>query len=369
MATSIGITGANGFLGAHLRLYLKAVHNIEAHCATRETFSDQAALSSFTAQSEIIIHTACKIRGEESDILKENRALSDSLIAACASPKTIVFVSSSQATDTTLTNAYAVSKREEEEYLRNWAQASGHRFRVVYLPHLFGEGGRADHNAVTHTFCHRLANCNQLEVTGNSQLSLCHGQDAAEMIVDIALDDNAPDILPVYGTPISVADLANLLTEIDENYQKYGIIPNCNDPFILRLFNTYRSYLFPEFYPHNVTVHSDDRGDLFEALKSKNQGQVFVSTTKPGITRGNHFHRFKIERFCVLKGQADVTFRHVLSSEITTLKLSGDTPSFIDIPTGFTHAITNTGQDELLTLFWAHEFYDPDHSDTYSLEV
>jgi UDP-2-acetamido-2,6-beta-L-arabino-hexul-4-ose reductase len=148
-----------------------------------------------------------------------------------------------------------------------------------------------------------------------------------------------------------------------------GVVPNVDDAMNLRLFNTYRSYIPMDRRPIDLTVHSDDRGGLFESIRCDGPGQVFLSTTKPGITRGNHFHRRKVERFLVVQGTAEIRVRHVLSGDTHTFEVDGSKPQAIDIPTLHTHNISNVGDDELLTLFWAHEHFNPDDSDTYFLEV
>ena len=132
----------------------------------------------------------------------------------------------------------------------------------------------------------------------------------------------------------------------------------------LDLFNTYRSYLYPRHYPVTLPLHSDARGHLYEAVKSLHGGQCFISTTKPGITRGNHYHTRKLERFLVLNGDAVIRIRKLLTGDIVEFKVSGAAPQYIDMPTFCTHDITNMGQSDLMTLFWAHEIFDPQRSDT-----
>jgi UDP-2-acetamido-2,6-beta-L-arabino-hexul-4-ose reductase len=143
------------------------------------------------------------------------------------------------------------------------------------------------------------------------------------------------------------------------------VFPDVRDDFDRDLFNTFRSYLYPHRYPTALTLHEDPRGCLFEAVKTHNGGQTFLSTTKPGITRGNHYHTRKIERFLVVSGQAEIRLRRVFDSEVQVFKVSGDQPAYVDMPTLHTHNITNTGSSDLITLFWTHEFYDPNMPDTF----
>jgi len=147
------------------------------------------------------------------------------------------------------------------------------------------------------------------------------------------------------------------------------MIPNFNDPFIKRLYATYLSYLSENEFAYDPEIKADNRGVLTELFKSAAFGQIFVSSTKPGITRGNHYHDTKVEKFCVLKGQAIIRFRNVLSEDIIEYKVSGDKITIVDIPPGYTHSIENIGNDELITLFWSDEIFDEEKPDTYRLEV
>jgi UDP-2-acetamido-2,6-beta-L-arabino-hexul-4-ose reductase len=146
-------------------------------------------------------------------------------------------------------------------------------------------------------------------------------------------------------------------------------VPELGDDFQLSLFNTYRSYLYPNRFPVALTLHSDTRGSLFEAVKTMHGGQAFLSHTHPGITRGNHYHKEKFERFLVIKGEAVIRIRKMFAKEIFEFKVSGEKPQYVDIPTLHTHNISNTGDKELTTLFWSHQIFDPSASDTVQENV
>jgi UDP-2-acetamido-2,6-beta-L-arabino-hexul-4-ose reductase len=143
-----------------------------------------------------------------------------------------------------------------------------------------------------------------------------------------------------------------------------GVVADLRDPLDLQLFNTYRSYLFPRHYPVPIERHRDPRGSLFEAVRTRHGGQCFLSTTRPGITRGNHYHLRKIERFLVVRGEARIRVRRLFASDVTEFSVRGDEPAYVDMPTLHTHDITNVGDADLLTLFWAHEIFDPAAPDT-----
>ena len=167
----------------------------------------------------------------------------------------------------------------------------------------------------------------------------------------------------VQGHRLTVYALLNTLTGMQELYGQH-IIPDLREDLRRDLFNTFRSYLYPQHYPVRLTLHTDPRGSLFEAVKSLNGGQSFMSTTHPGITRGNHYHTRKVERFLVTGGEAEIRLRHLFGQEVQTFRVSGDQPSYVDIPTLHTHNITNVGATTLSTLFWTHELFDPANPDT-----
>jgi UDP-2-acetamido-2,6-beta-L-arabino-hexul-4-ose reductase len=174
--------------------------------------------------------------------------------------------------------------------------------------------------------------------------------------------------LVIPGTPISVQEMLVKVRTLADYYNNH-MIPDLRKPLDLNLFNTYRSYLYPKIFPRSLELHKDNRGELFEACKSLNGGQTFLSTTRPGITRGNHFHLNKVERFLVVRGKAKIRIRKMFDDEILEFRVSGSKPQYIDIPTLHTHNITNTGDVDLLTLFWAHEIFDPKSTDTKAAPI
>ena len=238
----------------------------------------------------------------------------------------------------------------------------------LVFPHVFGERGRPFHNSVVSTFCHQIANGEERQVRDDAELSLLHAQDAADIIVAHAASSSSSGEVRVGGWPTTVRQLLMRLEGLAESYDG-GVVPDLRQPMDLALFNTYRSYIYPARYPVDVILRTDARGALFEAVKSLNGGQSFLSTTHPGITRGNHYHRRKVERFLVVSGQAEIRVRRLFDERIVSFHLSGDRPQFIDIPTLHTHDITNTGSNDLLTLFWANEIFDPVQPDTQAQQV
>lgn len=366
----VGITGGHGFIGWHLRCYLKTRNDVEeVRIAGRETFAHPEQLQAFAVGLDLIVHLAGVNRAPEEEVFSQNILLADDLIraveAAAATP-CIIYSSSTQAVDAK--TSYGRGKAEAARRLAAWAKNSGGRFIELIVPHVFGEYGRPNYNSVVATFCHQITRGEAPSVTGNGLLTLVHVQDLVELIIG-HYESNSVDQVRVDGREIYVSEVAALLEDMHTTYTKQGEFPQLSDPFNRALFNTLRAAMPHELRLFPAKPRIDNRGWLVETVKTQSGGQCFVSSTKPGITRGNHYHRRKVERFFVLQGQAQIRLRRLFTDEIITYSLDGSSPSCVDIPTLFTHNITNTGNDELLTLFWTDEVFDPANPDTFPEEV
>jgi len=361
---NIGITGVDGLLGWHFRCYLKRYADINVIPAGRTTFSTDEQLNKFVSSSDVIVHLAGMNRGDDDELEKTNIILVENIIKACkeqAHNPHIIFSSSTHCMRDT---AYGRSKKEGARLFWEWANRSGGLFTNLIIPNVFGEFGKPYYNSVVSTFCYQLANGEQPEVVNDIALEVVHAQQIATEIVS-AINKKKEGDISTSGVPINVSALLEKLTYFSAQYHSH-IVPDLTKDIDIYLFNTFRSYLYPRYYPVSVNLHRDHRGELYEAVKSLNGGQCFISTTKPGVTRGNHFHTKKFERFMVLKGNAVIRIRKLFSSEIVDFTVSGVNPCYIDIPTLHTHNIKNIGDSELITLFWAHEIFDSDNSDTIS---
>jgi len=363
----IGVTGADGFLGWHLRVHLLPQADVAVSCAGRDTFADSAKLKEFAAGCDAIAHFAGVNRGEERDVEAGNvaiaRALADALSNAGGRPHVVYANSTHHERDT----AYGRSKRRAAELLAEWASRAGARFTNIVLPHVFGESGRPNYNSVVATFCHELAQGRTPRMSQEGDLELAHSQQVAAEVIECIRQAKAGETR-LAGVPIRVSALLERLRSFASDYGNQ-VIPRLERALDLDLFNTYRSYLFPAHYPVKLAHRSDARGALFEAVKSLHGGQCFISTTHAGVTRGNHYHSRKIERFLVLQGDALIRLRRLLAPQVHEFRVSGAAPCYIDMPTFHTHDITNTGAGELVTLFWSHDLYDPGQPDTYAEKV
>ena len=360
MVQHVALTGANGFLGWHVRAALQGIGMETTAIPVGEAFDGETAACAISASTRLV-HLAGVNRGSDAEVSGGNTRFANQLAEAIGRaevpPAVIVYASSSQAGNGSV---YGNAKAAAAGILRNAADKVGSDFLEITLPNLFGEHGRPFYNAVTATFSHMLAQGQSPTVADDKILTLLHAQDAADLLI------GAGDVTAGQGLEAheSVSGLLARLTEIDSIYRR-GEIPDVTAKFDRDLFNTYRSYVFPAQAPVQLTRHSDARGSFFEIIRSHGgSGQSSFSTTQPGISRGDHFHRRKIERFTVLAGSATITLRKLFTDEIFEFQVTGDEPVAVDIPTMWAHRITNTGPDLLYTSFWTNDIFDPSSPDT-----
>jgi UDP-2-acetamido-2,6-beta-L-arabino-hexul-4-ose reductase len=362
--STIGITGASGLLGWHTRCRLLATSDTRVLAPGREIFDDDDALERFVGSCDAVIHFAGLNRGEDHEIRQVNLRLADSLVSACrrgAWRPHLIFANSTHHTRDT---AYGETKRDTAASFRRWTEGHNGTFTDLILPHVFGERGRPFCNSVVSTFCSQLARGEQPTVRDDAPLELLHAQQAAESILR-ALDRKSRGAVQtrVSGQPSSVWSLLERLRAMSATYEK-NVMPSLAEQGDLELFNTFRSYLYPERYPVAYDRKADDRGALIEIVKNESGGQTFVSDSHPGVTRGNHFHVAKVERFSVVRGEVIVRIRRLFDTEVVAFAMSGSAPSFIDIPTLHTHNLTNIGATTLVMAFWSNEIFDPGRPDT-----
>ena len=367
----IGITGANGFIGWHLRCYLSTRDDVtEVRLAGRDEFSSEDKLSQFVTGLDCMVHLAGVNRAEPKELVAGNIKPAELLVKALlitGSTPDIIYTSSVQAL-TPKANPYAEGKAAVSQIFTAWAERTQSRIINMIVPHVFGEYGRPQYNSAVATFAHQIANGEQPTVHNDGQLELVHVQVLVERIVALYQEGASGDVR-IDGRKTGVVEVATQLQNLHKTYIFDGQIPDLSDSFTRSLFNTLRGAFQDNMRLRHVQKHQDDRGWLVETVKANSGGQCFVSTTRPKITRGNHFHRRKVERFFVLQGKARIKLRKLFTDEVIAFDLDGEAPAFVDIPTLHTHSITNIGNSELITLFWSDEFFDPDNSDTYFEEV
>ncbi|HCS61365.1 MAG TPA: capsular biosynthesis protein [Microbacterium sp.] len=357
----VAMTGANGFLGWHTKLALQEQGAEIASVAVGNGFDPEYARAAISGATRAI-HIAGVNRGEESAVSEGNicfaEQFAEALSAAAEPPPVVVYANSTQSTNGSI---YGESKARAAAIVADAAAAVGAEYVNVMLPNLFGEHGRPFYNAVTATFCHLLASGQHPSVENDKELTLLHAQNAADLLTGVTSSTTE--------VKESVSGLLTRLTEIAETYS-LGDIPDIADPFQLDLFNTFRSYTFESSTPIRPTRHADARGSFFEILRSHGgEGQSSFSTTVPGISRGDHFHRRKVERFTVLAGRGTISLRKLFTDRVYDFAVDGDQPAAVDMPTGWAHKIANTGSEMLYTSFWTNDLFDPKHPDTIAEAV
>ncbi len=371
----IAVTGASGFIGQNLVVALKRMgHEV----AGIDVDSPLDALGEAVDGAHVVFHLAGVNRpSQDAEFMRGNLGPLEQLFSALDAvpssqrvtpPPTLVLSSSTQAVQE---NPYGRSKLAAEHALERYATAVGTPAIIYRLPGVFGKWCRPNYNSVVATFCHNTARKLPITISDPDRVvELVHVDDVVAHFVqhldwcDIGVA--RPTIQPTFS--VSLSKLAAIIAEFRAGRQALEV-PDTTDPLRRRLFGTYVSYLPVQDLPYSLVQRTDVRGTLAELLKSERFGQMFVSRTWPGVTRGNHYHDLKVEKFCVLDGEAVIRFRPVLGREVTEHRVSGLDFKVVDIPPGVTHSIENVGETELIVLFWASQMFDLHRPDTYGLEV
>ncbi len=369
----IGITGQNGFVGSLLynTLGLRPEEFTRVDFG-KDFFDDEAKLDAFVTQCDVIVHLAAMNRHESQEFIYETNVNLASKLAASltrtGSKAHVLFSSSSQEERD---NLYGKSKREGRKILADWANENGGTFTGMIIPNVFGPFGRPNYNSFIATFCHKLTHNETPSIDVDGEVKLIYvGELVQEIIDQIAAGTTTEEYIVPSTKTVKVSEVLEKLQEYRTLYFEGGEIPKLETSFDYQLFNTYRSYIdHKTHYPVKFTQHTDPRGAFVEVIRLGIGGQCSFSTTVPWITRGNHYHTRKIERFAVIKGKALIQLRKIDSDEVMDFYLDGTEPAYVDMPIWYTHNIKNIGQDELYTIFWINEPFDPEDADTYFLEV
>lgn len=370
---TIGITGQHGFVGYHLYQSIKLLSNefriIEFD---RRFFDDELLLDEFVVKCDIIVHLAALNRHSDiNEIYATNVSLVTKLVDALERTRSTPHVIISSSIQEEKDNLYGKSKREGRLLLSKWASSSGGKLTGLIIPNVFGPFGKPYYNSVVATFCHQLSHNETPKIEVDGEIKLIYVLDLVQEILS-AINNGLYN--EAYYVPhrhsIKVFELLSKLEYYRDTYQYMGQIPLLENTFDYQLFNTYRCYMdIATYFPRKYIQHPDNRGSFTELIRSGIPGQFSFSTTVPGITRGNHFHTRKIERFSVIKGKARIELRRIGTDEVVEFLLDGNEPAYVDMPIWFTHNITNIDNDTLYTCFWINEPFDPTDPDTYIEKV
>lgn len=368
---NILVTGANGFIGKNLIAELKNRGFNEIFEFTRD--SDPELLEIYTKACDFVFHCAGINRPQnEQDFMDGNASFTAHLVELLkkhGNPARIVATSSIQAA---LNNPYGRSKKAMEDVLFQYRSETEKEVYVYRLPNVFGKWSRPNYNSVVATYCFNISRDLDIRVDNpSSELTLCYIDDVLEEFMR-ALNGSPSvqgDFCKVPTTySISIGELARLLTSFKESRENLTIA-NMNDPLTKKLYSTYLSFLPLDEFSYNLKMNKDERGSFTEFIRTLDRGQVSVNISKPGITKGNHWHHTKNEKFLVVSGEGVIRFRALDSEDIIEYHVNGETLQVVDIPTGYTHSIVNVGETDLVTIMWVNECFDPVKPDTYYLEV
>lgn len=375
---TIGITGANGFIAEHLRVQLGAA-GFHIKTAGRSEFADPRQLQAFVTGCDAIVHLAGVNRAEESKIFDANVAITQTLIDALISSRSTPHVLFSSSTQRAAENPYGLAKQECERRLEAWGRDCGAAVTSLIIPNVYGPGCRPFYNSVVATFCHQLARGESVQITTDRKVSFVWVNDLVKLVLKELrrrfesggqLSNSCIRMEQVPPTAeLTVSELLSLLQEFRTAFFQTGIVPCLREPLRASLYATFLYYVSLDQHQHVPQVHSDDRGHLFEVIKIRDGGQVFFSSTRPGVIRGNHYHTRKVEWFCVLKGEALIRIRRIGTSQVHEFRVNGNHPRFISIPVMHSHSLQNIGNEELLTMFWCNEIFDPQDADTIYEQV
>lgn len=366
----IVVTGAGGLLGWHAAARLHAVN-----CAARfrgdappydlallnhGDFDDDARLAAALTGADAVLHFAGVNRGSDEAVEAANPAIAQRLADICTRTGARPHIIYANSIHARLDTPYGRSKRIAGEILAGATDC----YSQMMLPHIFGECARPYYNNVTATLIDQIWKGEEPTINPEGRVSLLHAGAAAQMAIDAALAGTTGTMDPM-GRDMGIADLYAQLLGFHQLYSG-GVFPKLDDPFDLALFNSYRTGGYPQFYPKLLNPRSDARGILFETSRAHGESQTFVSTTRPSQSRGDHFHTGLVERFVVVSGKATIRIRKVLTDEVHSFAVSGDTPVAIDMPPLHTHHIVNDSDGDVVTYFWSHRLFDPADPDTFA---
>jgi len=361
------VTGAKGFIGKNLCTQLAEDSDVQVVTYTHADKADD--LVAKVEGVEVIFHLAGVNRPEtEGEFSIGNTDLTQKLCKAMelsASKANIIYTSSTQIERN---NAYGQSKLAAEDILIKHAREHGTAVHIFRLPNVFGKWCKPNYNSVVATFCHNATQDLPLTINDpNVELNLVYIDDVIAAFISIMNGEETDtafcEVDPVYQ--VTLGQLAQKIT-CYKNNRNTLLIEEVGKGFDRALYATYLSYLRPEQFSYAIPVHGDKRGVFVEMLKTKSSGQFSFFTAPPGITRGGHYHHTKNEKFLVLKGEALFKFRQINSNEYYELETSSEKPCVVETVPGWSHDITNIGNDEMVVMLWANEVFDHDKPDTFA---
>lgn len=360
------ITGAVGFVGKNLRVTLQSRQDVRLLCF--DVQNDPSELDGLLAQADFVFHLAGVNRPEKVEEFEAGNADLTKRVCTFLSSKrrkTPVLISSS--IQAAADNPYGASKKAAENAVFDYGRQTGAPVFVYRLPNVFGKWCRPNYNSAVATFCHNIAHDLPIQVNDpDVMLNLVYIDDVVASFISaldgaLAATEDFQNVEPVHS--IKLGAMADLIQSFKASRDNKSI-PDMSDPLTKKLYATYLSYLPEDQFSYPLKMNIDDRGSFTEIIRTLDRGQVSVNISKPGITKGNHWHHTKNEKFLVVSGEGMIRFRKIGCEKVIEYPVSGAKLEVVDIPVGYTHDITNTGSTDLVTIMWCNEPFDPTRPDT-----
>lgn len=369
---NILVTGANGFIGKNLIFEL----NNRGYDSIFEYDKDSTLeqLEIYTKDCDFVFHLAGINRPDnENEFTKGNVDFTAVLINCLKKNNNKAQILMSSSIQSTQDNPYGKSKRAAEELLLKYQDETEVRVSIVRLQNVFGKWCRPNYNSVVATFCYNIANNLPIIVNDREhQMELVYIDDVLNSFIfemenkKVNLQESRKSA-PIYYS-VKLGEIADLIYSFEKARENLNI-PDMSDPLTKKLYSTYLSYIPIDKFSYGLNSKWDERGSFTEFLKTSDRGQISINVSKPGITKGNHWHQTKVEKFIVVSGQGIIRFRKIDEEQIIECIVGEDKFEVVDIPPGYTHNITNIGNNDMVTIMWANETFNPDKSDTYNLTV
>lgn len=366
------ITGSDGFVGRNLTAQLRnqGYNNLLLY----DVSTDPSLLDAYASECDFVFHLAGVNRPQDpAEFMVGNFGFTSVLLDSLRrhSNKAPVLITSS--TQAALENPYGLSKRAGEDLMRNYAAETGSKVFIFRLPNVFGKWCRPNYNSAVATFCHNIARNLPVQINDPSVvMKLVYIDDVVKAFIqclestDRVVSDSFEEVSPVHTIELGrIVELIHSFRDSRTTLQ----VPDMGDAFTKKLYSTYLSYLPADEFSYPLRMNIDERGSFTEFLKSPERGQVSVNISRPGITKGNHWHHTKNEKFLVVSGQGVIRFRKIDSEEIVEYFVSGEKLEVVDIPVGYTHNIQNLGSTDMVTVMWVNEVFDRSNPDTFFVEV
>ena len=363
------ITGSDGFIAKNLIEHLKRVESIGLYLYNKN--DSLSILEAYVKEVDFIFHLAGVNRPKDiKEFYEGNSNLTKIIVDILIKEDKQTPLLLSSSTQSKLDNDYGKSKLEAEQLLLNYANNTNSKIFIYQLPNIFGKWSKPNYNSVISTWCYNVSHDLEIQINDPKiELNLAYIDDVINDFIeklDYSGDDKYFTIDTVYKK--TLGEIQELLLTFKEN-RKSLVIPNVASGFQRALYATYLSYLSTDNFSYTLNGHKDNRGTFYEILKTIDSGQFSLSTTAPGITRGGHFHHTKNEKFLVVRGQATIEFRHIVTNDKITYNVSDKEMKVVEMIPGYTHNITNTGENEMVLFLWANENYDDNNPDTFFLKV